>query len=156
MYIGIDVGLTGAVSFLAQDGTLLNVVDMPTMPVSGGKKYQINGAALAQLIREHLTNGDTRVIIERVNVYPKQGISSNGRLMHSLGMVEGVVAALGLPYELVTPQSWKKHFGLRGSEKDASRSLAQRYYPSASLARKKDHGRAEALLLAHYTWTLDG
>jgi hypothetical protein len=25
-------------------------------------------------------------------------------------------------------------------------------YPGADLRRKKDHGRAEALLLAHYGW----
>ena len=37
-----------------------------------------------------------------------------------------------------------------GSDKNASIVLASRLFPSASLARKKDDGRAEALLIAEW------
>ena len=69
---------------------------------------------------------------------------------HSAGVIESVLAALGIGYELVTPQIWKRHYKLVGKPKDAARALAQRYYPMAPLGRKKDGGLADALLLARY------
>jgi crossover junction endodeoxyribonuclease RuvC len=70
-----------------------------------------------------------------------------------LGTWEGVLAGLGIPYELVTPQRWKKALmdGM-GKDKDASRLQAIRLFPAIAgqLARKKDDGRADALLIAEY------
>ena len=40
--------------------------------------------------------------------------------------------------------------GLKGKDKEASRLRSQQLWPSADLRKKKDHGRAEALLLAWY------
>jgi hypothetical protein len=63
------------------------------------------------------------------------------------------MAALAPPYTLVTPQSWKKPFRLpAGSDNEASPQLALATWPKhASLfARKRDHGRAEAALIAHW------
>ena len=55
-----------------------------------------------------------------------------------------------VPYTLVAPQSWKARFGLRGPDKDQDRLCALRTVPSAAhyLERKKDHNRADALLIA--------
>lgn len=52
--------------------------------------------------------------------------------------------------ELVTPQQWKRHHGLLGADKDAARAVASRMFPGASLARTRDVGRADALLIAAY------
>ena len=60
-----------------------------------------------------------------------------------------MVGARGLPLELVTPQAWKKRFGLN-SDKEQARSKAIELYPNASLDRKKDHGRTEAILIARF------
>ena len=61
----------------------------------------------------------------------------------------GVLATLRLPYTAVRPVVWKKAFSL-GKDKEASRLRAMQLYPGADLRLKKHHGRAEALLLAHY------
>jgi len=57
---------------------------------------------------------------------------------------------LGIPLDLVAPATWKRHFHLLGTAKDAARVLALARFPSAgrSLSRKKDSGRADALLIA--------
>jgi hypothetical protein len=57
-----------------------------------------------------------------------------------------------LEVHAVQPQKWKAFVGLTGKDKDASLAMAARLYPSAEplLKRKKDHGRAEALLVAHW------
>ena len=47
---------------------------------------------------------------------------------------------------------WKRHLRLTGMDKDAARQLVIERFPSAApnMKRKKDVGRADALLLAHW------
>jgi len=89
------------------------------------------------------------VVIEEAQAMPGQGTRSMFQTGLGMGIWLGVLAALQLPYRRVRPQIWKKAFGL-GKDKEASRLKAMQLYPGADLRRKKDHGRAEALLLAFY------
>lgn len=161
--LGVDPGLTGALALIGPDGVI--VEDLPIMANGKGGatvKNQINGAALAQLLRPHVA--DIRIaIVEQVSTMrqkgeggAKQGMATNGSLMHSLGVIQGVLAALGIPVQMVAPASWKKAMGLVGTDKEVSRAKAQQLFPAAPLARKKDHNRAEALLLAVYGQNLAG
>lgn len=155
LIIGIDPGLTGALALVGKEG-LIDMQDMPVMPRSAGGtvKSQVNAAGLHELLKGWATDHDKNefmVFFERVNAMPKQGSASTFSLGHTSGIIEGVVCAYGLAHVVISPSHWKKHFKL-GADKDAARALAQRYYPSASLARKKDHDRAESLLIARYGW----
>ena len=82
---------------------------------------------------------------------PGQGVSSMFRFGQTLGRIEGVVALTKVPVHYVSPAKWKRHFGL-GRDKEDARRLAIERYPRIAdrLSRKKDEGRAEALLLATY------
>jgi hypothetical protein len=68
------------------------------------------------------------------------------------GAIEATNAAAGVPSRLVSPQAWKKHFALRGPGKEPSRQLVISRLPQQTgyFARKADHGRAEAVLIALY------
>jgi hypothetical protein len=63
-----------------------------------------------------------------------------------------VIACSEVPLTIIEPTAWKNFHGLRGGEKEASRQRALQLFPGAHalLARKRDHGRAEASLLALY------
>ena len=72
----------------------------------------------------------------------------------NFGWIQGVLDALNIPYELVSPQKWKKEFGLT-SDKSESIRTAQRLFPGVSLktgekSRVESDGMAEALLIAEY------
>lgn len=64
-------------------------------------------------------------------------------------MWAGALAAHGVRTTLVTARAWKGAAGLEGVPKDAARAAAVAELPAAAplLARKKDHGRADALLI---------
>ena len=47
----------------------------------------------------------------------------------------------------VAPSVWKKHFKL-SADKEQARALAIKRFPHVDLGKKKDAGRAEALLMA--------
>ncbi|GAB4819483.1 hypothetical protein N2152v2_006529 [Parachlorella kessleri] len=68
----------------------------------------------------------------------------------SFGLLQGLLTAQGIRYQRVDASAWKRHLGLFRLGKDGSLSLARQLFPQAEafLRRKKDHGRAEALLIA--------
>lgn len=153
MIVGIDPGVSGAIAGVSPSSRFAWVEDMPiaTQMTKTRKHNQIDAAGLARVLRPRLAE-ITLVLIERVHAMPGQGVSGVFSLGDSAGCIRGVCAALGLSVQFVEPMRWKKHAGLVKADKDASRTLAVQLYPGASgaLMRKKDHGRAEALLIARF------
>lgn len=153
LVIGIDPGQSGALAFLA-DGKFHRFIDMPTMPRKAGGN-EVDAIALARAIRASLAQhpGAYQVaVLEAVSAMPKQGVSGVFRFGESFGVVKGILGALSLPLFLVPPVTWKKRLGLAGAEKDLARTLAIQRFPDVAgeLTRKKDIGRADALLIAHW------
>lgn len=140
--MGIDPGASGAVAFYFPEyPQRIGVVDFPL--IDG----EINCAELADLIRLYKPEA---AIIEQVGAMPKQGVSSTFKFGVAYGMARGVVGSLLIPTIYVTPGKWKKFYGL-SAEKEKARELAIQTWPAAVFfRRKKDHGRAEAALLAKY------
>jgi hypothetical protein len=58
---------------------------------------------------------------------------------------------MNLSATFVRPRRWRR-FHLIGAAPDAARQRAMQLYPALAplLARKRDHHRADALLLGHY------
>lgn len=154
--IGIDPGLTGALAFMQPNGLLEEVVDMPVMAKGKGKtrvKNQINAPALSAILQERLLSPPkmraATVYLERVSAMSGQGVASVFSLGDTYGCIRGVVGSLGIPIHIITPQMWKKFYTLP-SDKEVCRAKAIELYPAAPLERKKDHNRAEAILIARY------
>ena len=124
--------MKGAIGLLYEDGTAY-VYDMPVF------SKEVNAAALAEIFREFTPD---HVYIEAVNSF------GMGR---GVGVIKAVLATLGIPYSLVSPSKWKTSFNL-SKDKDESRAAATRLFPSlaSQFARKKDDGRAEAILIAKW------
>jgi len=146
LVVGIDPGATGALAFIDDRDGLMAVYDMPTTKNKQGKNL-VNATLLAQLLR---VEQPKKAIIERVSAMPGQGVTSMFNFGMGYGVVLGVIASLGIPHELVTPQTWKRAAGLIGADKDYARTKVLEMYPHADVARKKDIGRADAILIARY------
>jgi crossover junction endodeoxyribonuclease RuvC len=151
-YLGIDPGISGALAVLDENEDIVQIFDMPTLEVITGKskKQRVNPQSIVselKLFKDQRIEG----LIEQVNAMPNQGVTSMFSFGRSLGILEGVLAGLDIPYNLVTPTVWKKRMSINSS-KDGARELAMRTWSSKSelFKRKKDDGRAEAALLALY------
>lgn len=143
--LGLDPGVSGAIAFFFCDAP--DRVAVEDVPVVAG---EISAHLLADRIK---TFGPSIAMVERVSAMPGQGVSSMFNFGVSFGQARGVIGALNIPLHYVTPARWKKHFRI-SADKDAAREAAIRLFPScsASFARKKDHGRAEAALIARYAF----
>ena len=92
--------------------------------------------------------------VEKVGAMPGQGVTSMFNFGKAAGFIEGVLAGLGIPYQLVTPQRWKKEFTLHNS-KQQSVEVCRKLFPDVDLlptprSRVPSDGMAEALLMAEY------
>ena len=139
--LGIDPGLSGAISFFFPDSP--DRVAAEDMPVVDGRVDVVTLAARIRQMQPSIA------VIENVHSMPKQGVASTFKFGAACGAVHGVIGALAIPHRFVTPNVWKKHFRL-SADKEEARSLALQRFPATGFhfSRKKDHGRAEAALIA--------
>jgi len=148
--LGIDPGaVSGGLAIIKiNDGAALQLVDAIDLPTVGVKARQrIDVLALRTWIQQHKPD---YAVIERGQALPRQGASSGFKFGRGCGALEATIQLLEIPMTIVEASMWKKFHQLRGGHKEAGRQRALQLFPAAHalLARKKDHGRAEAALIA--------
>ena len=145
LILGIDPGATGAAALIGADSAVAHrVEDLDTDPAVVVERLDsiLAGATIG---KPH----DFWAIVERAQAMPKQGLASTAKYMTGYGVILGWLHARHIPHDTVHPATWKREMGL-GKDKSAGLALARRLFPTMELGRKKDHGRAEALLLAEW------
>lgn len=145
VYIGIDPGSMGAIAILNSDGSL--------------QKSEIYNAFEISNILSDLksTNIDSVFIctLEKVHSMPRDGVKQAFKFGENYGFVKGSLVSLGIPFQEVTPQSWKKEFSLLKKDKSESIRTCKELFPGVNLFRsdrckKESDGLAEAILIAEY------
>jgi hypothetical protein len=155
--LGIDPGLDGAIGVLAAN-RIPDVVDLPTVPVeSGVVTRRVHAPALRSLIRSLCpTQEPVIVVMEQLATggAGRGNAMTIGSQFFSHATVLATLELLGLKPQIVSPQKWKRWYGLYGKEKTKADSLevARQLYPACAeqLRRAKDHNRAESLLIARW------
>jgi crossover junction endodeoxyribonuclease RuvC len=153
--IGIDVGVTGALASIDEHGNVVHLVDLP-ITQSGALKWVRGGSLLRELFAARRSDLPARVFVEQTGPMPKLGMKAANSKGLTLGSVLAVLEIAELPIEFVSPARWKRALGLLRpgaddhEKKSVSLDRARLLFPKASLARQKDNGRAEALLIAHF------
>ena len=150
MILGVDPGLGGGLAIIGNEGIMTE-----TMPVTAG---EIDLARLARWLKAH-SHDISMAFVEKVHSMPKQGVSSTFKFGDVYGTIKGMLTAFGIPFELVTPQSWTKelHAGVSKGlpAKERSRLVASRLFPDLDLressrCRVPHDGMIDALLIAEY------
>jgi crossover junction endodeoxyribonuclease RuvC len=150
--LGIDPGAVsgGCAIVEINNGAAPQLVDAIDLPVIGVKaKQRVNVLALRNWIQQHQPD---HAVIERGQAMPRQGASSGFKYGRGCGALEATIQLLEIPLVIAEPSTWKKFFGLHSKDKEGARQKCMLLFPAAHalLARKKDHGRAEAALIALY------
>jgi len=143
MYLGIDPGYSGAWGMIDHNGKYQSCGDM-----LHNEKHILSSDVYWEMA-EALEKQDVEIIIEMVHSMPGQGVSSSFKFGMAFGAAIAITERFNCVWHMVTPQKWKKALQL-DSDKNKSLDLARQLWPEAPLLRKKDNGRAEALLLAEY------
>jgi crossover junction endodeoxyribonuclease RuvC len=146
IWIGIDPGQKGGYAVIANTETGQAVFAYPW----DDSFFAMEMVSLMQM-KEH----GIVAAVEKVGARPGQGTVSMFNFGKSAGYIEGVLSALGIPYQLVPPNKWKKEFSLIGQDKQASIVTCRKLFPELDLKRTErcrtdSDGKAEATLLAEY------
>ena len=145
LFIGIDPGQKGGIAFIdTANGVTLTRAYSDEALVSFCR----------QLYEEKWMERYIVCCLEKVGAMPGQGVVSMFNFGQSVGYIKGVLEAFAIPYQEVSPQRWKKEFGIT-SDKSTAVEVCRKLFPDVSLLAtercKKPHdGMAEALLMAEY------
>ena len=176
--IGIDPGKSGAIAVKFSTGESAVVYDIPTLTAISGKGKNLKKSvdydiqALDKLIRcysRYDLGSPCYAVVERAEAVTYGATSARGSYHNSAqtnfskgrgyGIIEALLQINGVPIiASPRPGDWKRGLGLTDpskayvDKKEASRLMALDLYPELAdeLKRKKDNGRAEALLLIEW------
>ena len=145
IFIGIDPGKNGGIAVIDTYEKVLQ-----TIPYSDEALLDL----FEKISRMYDDARFSVCCLEKVGARPGQGVVSMFSFGQSVGYIKGVLEAFKIPYQEISPQKWKKEFGLN-SEKAASAEVCRKLFPDVNLLAssrcKKPHdGMAEALLMAEY------
>lgn len=150
LVLGIDPDLHGALALVdRRTGRLEEVLDIPVLVLAKGR-VELDTPQLATLLDLWSSKiGDAW--IEKAGPQPIQGVRGAFGTGYTYGVLVGLVRAQFIRLHAVPPATWKRAMGVT-SDKDEARKEASLKFPTdcGRWALKKNHGRAEATLIACY------
>ena len=133
--MGIDVGVSGGVAFISEDGN-----------EQFACKIKVGEDKLIEYVNR-FRKSVVATRLELVHSSPQMGVKSAFTFGQSNGFLRGMLVSLGLPFETVRPIVWMDYLDCRtGGDKNITKRKAQELFPKL----KVTHAVADALLIAEY------
>ena len=136
-YLGIDPGVSGGVAIIKGSSTISSY------------KCPKTTQEMADLIIK-ISDKKTKAIIEKVNRFPGQWVVSTFTFGSNYGQWLGILSALRIEYELITPRTWQKKYQplskVKKDRKNELKNLAKSSFPKENVTLYT----ADAILLALY------
>lgn len=174
IYLGIDPGTTGAIGLICNK--LSAAIDIPVyrydvirtkvlseekQAETGRKTKRVHGtvgefdySAICDLFKLFKDCKDRLIVsLEKIPQRAGKGPirTADIKIYAAWAMWPLFLTSKRYVFEEPRPNEWKQAMGLAGKDKEAARQKALKLFPSCEgIKRKKDHNRAEALLLALY------
>lgn len=156
VFIGIDPGLDGGVAVLGP-----NHQSVHKTPVIGGRDYDIQ--EMTKLLNSIMNIANVPMnmfcIIENQISMPGQGLTSTLQTGKGFGIWLGLLAGLGIPYQIIGAKQWQSKLftGVKSKldTKEKSEIIAKRLFPGVDFrkserARVANDGLTDAILMAEY------
>ena len=171
IFAAIDPGAHGAIGFLCSRA--YTVIDIPTIETQvrrarrGKENTASDGRATVLGSTTSFDYAEICKLFQRIDAFKDRVVVVLEKIPFKVSKRGGYGysdVAIGRSYAMwplflcekgyvvreVAPVTWKAAMNLTGKDKEASRLQALKKFPSADLHRKKDHDRAEALLMCVY------
>jgi crossover junction endodeoxyribonuclease RuvC len=128
MIICIDPGMSGSVAWTTKDG----ITEYYNAPYSASE--------LCDVLRGLKVIENCVCYVEAVHSFPGQGVSSTFKFGEGFGIIQGLLTALAIPYQMITPQGWMKQIPNlpkdKKKRKTALKEYSQRLYPNLKVTLK--------------------
>ena len=132
--IGIDPGMSGGLAYITADTVIVS-------------KMGATERDTFEILQAYADHQPTMAYIESVHSMPRQGVASSFKFGVNYGLLRGMLIALGIPFETVTPLTWQKLMRCQTKgDKNVTKAKAQELFPHIKIT----HNIADALLIAEY------
>jgi hypothetical protein len=143
VYLGFDPGKKGSAAAVTASGEWAGSVRFDRDTPGDIVEWLKNLACDNQI---------SAAFIEQVSSSPQMGVKSAFTFGQGYGWCRGILDALGIPYEMVTPSKWQRKMKcLSGGDKNITKQAAQRLWPNARPSKSgiaQDDG--DAMLIAEH------
>ena len=152
VYIGIDNGVSGAITILSESGFVHIHVKTPVKNCLNYTKKKafhnrVDFQELTNILFDAIGNDIPFCMIERPMVNPMRWVASVSAL-RCLEATEIILEELQIPYQFIDSKEWQKVLlpsGLKKEElKKAANSVAKRLFPKLQIVN------ADSILIAEY------
>lgn len=145
--MSIDPGITGSIC-ISNDSGEHDFYMMPNMTVKN--KKVLDGVALFNIMNQAVD----LIVIEQVHSMPGQGVASMFSFGKAYGMIIGIAHALQHLYSshlmFVTPQQWKRRYGLLKGEKEDVLQVVSHQFINEQTNKQKRITFSESYLINQY------
>ena len=149
-FIGIDNGVSGAITILSENGTVLRHIKTPVKNcLNYTKKKAFHNRVNFKVLYDNLQDmrHNSFCLIERPMVNPMRWVASVSAI-RCLEATEILLEELQIPYQFIDSKEWQKVLlpsGLKGDQlKKASTDVAKRLFPKLEIVN------SDSLLIAEY------
>ena len=147
VFIGIDPGVSGAITALDENGKVFALTKMP----------QTMGDLLHFL--QQFTNDDALCYLEKVHAHPGDGAVSVFKCGQGFGWLQMALLAAKVKTIEVLPNTWMRGLGIKSKKKDETKTayknrlkfVAEQLFPD----QKVTLWNSDALLIAHSVFVAD-
>lgn len=147
IFIGIDPGVSGAITALNENGKVVALTKMP----------QTMGELLSFL--QQFTDNDTTCYLEKVHARPGDGAASMFKFGQGFGWLQMALLAAKIKTIEVLPNTWMRGLGIKSKKKDETKTayknrlkfVAEQLFPD----QKVTLWNSDALLIAHALYVAD-
>ncbi len=147
IFIGIDPGVSGAITALNENGKVIALTKMP----------QTMGELLSFL--QQFTDNDTTCYLEKVHARPGDGAASMFKFGQGFGWLQMALLAAKIKTIEVLPNTWMRGLGIKSKKKDETKTayknrlkfVAEQLFPEQRVTL----WNADALLIAHALYVAD-
>ncbi|MEM4360258.1 MAG: hypothetical protein QXI19_01020 [Candidatus Caldarchaeum sp.] len=141
--VGVDPGKNGAIVVVTNDDP--DMSEWIVRSVNGWKLWRIRLKDVDYDLRSVKFPDHASLYIEFQHPFPRQGVSSTGKFMKHYGFLLGQATTMFNHIVEVHPSIWKRHYGILGEPKKASKAILSKY-----LDDRLTIDEAEAILIACY------
>jgi len=147
IFIGIDPGVSGAITALNENGKVVALTKMP----------QTMGELLSFL--QQYTDNNTTCYLEKVHARPGDGAASMFKFGQGFGWLQMALLAAKIKTIEVLPNTWMRGLGIKSKKKDETKTsyknrlkfVAEQLFPD----QKVTLWNSDALLIAHSVFVAD-
>jgi hypothetical protein len=152
--VGIDPSKKGAIAVLREDGSLLDLFDMPLERL--GNLTRADVKIMAEKLARVLV-GKIGIVVLEHNHMPANGVIRDFSLGSAYRVALSLAESVGFKVVSVRRREWKKSLGVQGIDKQRYSKLAVRLFPEEkiTIGRRDKHGelvvkdgRTNSLLIA--------